>query len=208
MASDGDTITYTANGSTQSEDISNISVAVVEYCEGGGGTTGPGGKVENAMIDVGSESTLYIWVGEAYNNDGNDVYGRYIGEFESFKDEAGGGSSEISFTGSTGRGRDGNRTAPDGTAEDAPFLVGSGGGAVAGGRGGSGSQYYQQNPPQGGGPVDDASGSIDDQNRGLVTGATTTANGANNQNSDGEIKISYYQVLPSSPSDLIAEVTG
>lgn len=201
--SHNETITYTATGSMQSVDISDLDKAVVDYCDGpgGGNISSSGGRVENAEIDLSGESTLYLWVGET-GGSGTRGFGRYLGDKTTVYDPGynGAGSSEISFSSDA-----------EADGKDAPFLVGAGGGAAensGGARAGSGSQLgYQEAPPKGGSEVDDedAKGAIDDENRGLVTGGTTIKGGGSTGDTDGEIKITYKSA-PTAPSDLIAEV--
>lgn len=211
MAEGGDTITYTyTDGTSVAEDVSGLAKATVEYLDAPGGqenptagsaSAGSGGRVENAIIDVSNHSTLYIWVGNAPN-------GRYSGGTSS---AYGGGSTEISFS-NTG----------EGDSNDEPFLVGAGGGGGAesidpffprpgdgaggGGRGGSGISNASGNSPPLGGDGDfdenganvsgtDGDGAIDDQNRGLVTGGTTTKGGGSAAETAGEIQITFKEAL-------------
>ncbi len=212
MAQDGDTITYTyqGNGTSVSEDVSNVNEVVVEYCDGAGGESvatsgGAGGRVENATIDVSNQSTIYIWVASRIS--------RYYGGVSQTYGTSGGGSSEISLS---------DTDAED--SSDEPFLVAAGGGAggegeydtqgSAGARGGSGvNDGFGVAPPAGGNANGgDGDGAIDDQNRGLVSGGTTIKGGGSSSNTadvaDGEIKLSFKSTLspPDPPSNLTAEV--
>lgn len=217
VPSGGSTVTYTASGSVESVKVYKFNEITVEYCHGPGGQTGSegsggnGGRVANATIDLSSIDKIYIWVGRS------DSYGRYSGA-ETLS-TPGGGSSEISI----------NNT-DENNSSDEPFLVaaGGGGGSVevtgsldiagdGGARGGtskeSGSDAAGNPPPLGGtgGDLDnesgtDGEGAIDDQNRGLVSGGTTTKGGGSPQDTDGEIKITYPSI-PSAPSNLTVEVT-
>jgi len=209
MAQDGDTITYTfSDGTVVSEDVSNVDTAVVDYCDGSGAnvesSSGSGGRVENAEIDVSGQNTLYLWVGGV---DSSISKGRYKGGEVT---NTGGPSTEISFS---------NTDSSD--SADEPFLIGAGGGGGAGtglgkgsggARGGAGDEDAEGTaPPLGGdGKVDsgtDGEGAIDDQNRGLVSGGTTITGGGSVPDSNGEIQVSYKQSLspPDPPSNLTAE---
>lgn len=175
MAQVGDTITYSwSDGTSVSEDVSNVGVAEVIHCGGGGDRAG---LVENAEIDVSNQSTLYIWVARGPTK---DFYGegRYDGAEDSgFGTYGGGGTSEISLY---------DTEAADGS--DEPFLVGAGG-AGSDAQGARNTNAEGDAPPKGGDTYADGDGAIDDQNRGLVTGGTTTKGGWTNY--EGEIKIAY-----------------
>lgn len=227
MAQSGDTITYTSTGSVIQEEISNVDVATVNYLDGAGGTQGgadgpeggDGGRVENAVIDLRGETTLYLWVA-------SQPYGRYEGGQSG---PGGGGSTEVSFS---------NTDA--GNSSNEPFLVGAGGGSCGafgttgnvesygGARGGSTKTDTsfvgsEGDPPPSGGdgpkyenqPGKDGDGAIDDQDRGLVFGGTTIKGGGSAGGQDntipaenGEIQISYGSgnLPPDPPSNLSAEV--
>lgn len=216
MAQNGDTITYTySDGTSVSEDVSNVDEAVVDYCYSAGGelvggsSGGSGGAVENVKIDLSTKDTLYLWVS------GGSGDGRYEGE--TFYGD-GGGSTEIAFV-------DTDNTDTD----DADFLVGAGGGgggweegafddgAGGGARGGTSYDSALEDaepaqgiaPPQGGdGAVNsfssgsDGDGAVDDQNRGyIIDSGTATVGGGSGQNQDGEIQISYAKA-PSAPTNV------
>jgi hypothetical protein len=216
MAQDGDVINYTFNNNTdsnrnlipQKEDVTAVDEAIVNFCDGAGGQSfgtngGSGGRVENATIDVSSQSILYIWVA-----DFKEV-GRYKGG-RGFSTRAGigGGSTEISFSSSN-----------QADSSDEPFLVASGGGGGGNGsfdgNGGaregvgetsvSGLDGAGIAPPKGGSPGNnspDGQGGIDDQNRGLVSAGTTITGGGSGQDTNGEIQIEYKIAAPAAPSGL------
>ncbi len=226
MAQVGDTITYTfSDGTSVTEDVSNVDEVVVEYCDAPGGETfntsgGSGGRVENATIDVSGQNSLYIWVGGVADQSSTS-YGRYPGDSVGVN-----GTSEISFS---------NTSQAD--SDDEPFLVGAGAGGDGGegsnGDGGSGGERggnpgqgdglgisgtggLGTPPPAGGDGADantsqvggDGDGAIDDQNRGLVSGGTTIKGGGSPADADGEVKLSFQSFLspPDPPSNLTAEV--
>lgn len=226
MAQAGDTITYTYDNDTdddtrlipESEDISSVDTATVDYCYSAGGISnisdgGSGGAVENVEIDVSSHDTLYIFVSSGSR-------GRYRGR-SSF---GSGGSTEVTFS-------DTNAT----DSSDEPFLVGAGGGgsgyeeifnpfagtisgSEGGGRGGSGvgggGDGEGTPPPLGGdGAPDDSTsagdgdGAVDDESRGYITdGGTTIKGGGSPPNGDGEVQITYSSgpEPPTAPSNLTA----
>lgn len=175
MAQAGDTITYTYSDATSvSEDVSSVGVAEVIHCGGGGDGAG---LVENAEIDVSDQSTLYIWVAYGPTSDSSGL-GRYDAYDPSgFGSSGGGGSSEISLY---------DTEAADGP--DEAFLVGAGG-AGADTQGARNTNAEGDAPPLGGDTYANGYGAIDDQNRGLVTGGTTTKGGWGSY--EGEIKIAY-----------------
>lgn len=215
MAQEGDTITYTySDGKSVAEDVSNVDEVVVDYCDAPGGNSGQtsggaGGRVENATIDTSNKDTLYIWVGGIPD-------GRYDGETPLDGGYAG-GTSEISFS---------NTDSTD--SNDEPFVVAAGGGAGGTGesaftgdaeRGGDGARGGDGlssgvTPPDGGDgvadlstPGGDGAGAIDDQNRGLVSGGTTTTGGGSPSDTAGEIQISYGLPLES-VQDISLSING
>ena len=221
MAEEGDTITYTySDGTVVSEDVSNVGEVAVDYCDGAGGSSadssgGAGGRVENATIDVSNESTLYIWV--AASNDGGDGNGRYRG----------GQISGGAFNAATTEISLFNTDASD--SSDEPFLVGAGGGgsgydseaflddnAGGGARGGTGLDDAEGVAPPAGGDAapdestvgEDGDGAIDDQDRGLVSGGTTTKGGGSPADTDAEIQLTFQagQDPPEPPENLTAEL--
>jgi hypothetical protein len=205
MAQDGDTITYTVDGSKTryEEDISNIGEIVVEYCDGAGGNDaisngGVGGRVENVVVDVSSHNTIYLWVADG-------TWGRYTAGSLS----KGGGSTEISFF-DTGYNE----------SSDEPFLVGSGGGGGpwADSFAGEGSETGTRNsnlsaggtpPPLGGEGAPDSSssggdgdGAVDDENRGYIIESGTAIKGGGNSAQQGEIKITFKAGAPPAPTNV------
>ncbi len=218
MAQVGDTITYTYNGGDdadalrQSEDISDVGQITIEYIDaaGGAGSNGStyGGRVENVVVDVSDEDTLYIWVSTQFE-------GRYAGGTSSFS-SVGGGSAELAFIQTDQKDSD-----------DEPFIAGAGGGGggfstgfygEAGSGGARGGASGSSNgvgtpPPQGGdGPPEGGSGTAGDgavENRAEILNAgTTTKGGGSAPNANGEVKITYETGLspPDPPSNLTAEV--
>lgn len=225
MAQDGDTITYTpgdeeSNFNARVEDISSVNEATVEFLEGGGaeaGDGGNGGLVENTVIDLTGQDTLYIW--PATVNYSGGTTGRYGNRGNSFGSHPG-GSAEVSFD---------NTNQTDGVDTNPPFLVGAGGGGGGGGfysgpggaRGGEGNENnYNEGadgastaPPQGGdagqleGGEPDGDGAIASRPE-IKSAGTTTLGGAENNienyggNGDGDVRITYTQAAPPTPTNV------
>jgi len=201
MAQDGDTITYTySDGSSVSEDVSSIDEMTVNYCDGTGGASKSGGRVESAVVDVSGVDTIYIWV--AGDNGFTTRNGRYNGDYSGTfpAQDWGGGSTEISIE---------NTNGSDGS--DLPFLVGAGGGGgsiegYAGERNGSANGTP---PPQGGNPGEAGDGAVDDQNRGyIIDSGTSIKGGGSGADTSGEIRITYTSTGPNLGSVVQTDSSG
>lgn len=212
MAQSGDTITYTySDGSSVSEDVSNVNEMTIDYIDAAGGNTAgsysaaAGGRVENVVVDISNYDTIYLWVSNYPN-------GRYSGGSAGYK---GGGSSEVSFV---------NTNSSD--SADEPFIAAAGGGGGGageyspgdgGGRGGAaGSSGYGDGetgegtpPPSGGDGADWLNGIGSTQGDGAVASipeiedsGTTTLGGGSAPETNGEIQISYIKTGPSAPTNV------
>jgi hypothetical protein len=223
MAQDGDTITYTYNGTESfagpateyAEDISSVGEIVVEYIDASGGrgagAGAAGGRVKNLVADVSSYNTLYIWV--SGENANLDTSGRYNGD-TSTGGLAGGASSEISVL---------NTDQTDSDTE--PFIAAAGGGGGAQSSGELGNHGARHDgigntgisPPQGGDGQPDTDSSAE-AGYGAVSGhgsavsikdsGSTVQGGGSPAGADGEIKLSFQSPLspPDPPSNLTTTV--
>jgi len=91
MAQDGDTITYSFNGSKVIEDVSTIDEISIDSMKGarggnaGDGSTigGAGGLIEGATVDVSNYDEVFIWVGRAGldNKFGHSAYSDPFGRY-------------------------------------------------------------------------------------------------------------------------------